>query len=148
MGKGPLIALITGILLLGGMIGFHQYSQRKSRPAGRTEARNLKEALEDLPGMIRPKLPIMVDSISEVYDIETTDSMILYYCRILTLTAGSIDTTTVLNGFKEELIHRVCGSDEMTLRFLSEGITIRYLYHDMNKQQFGFLDVLPSDCGY
>jgi hypothetical protein len=104
--------------------------------------------LSKVAAELNRSVPVMIDQETELLPSQGLDGMFIYNYRLVSYSAAQIDAKKFAAGAKQRLVQRACHTSETRDDFLKKGITLRYSYHDKDKQPIAAVDVAPSDCGF
>lgn len=68
-----------------------------------------------------------------------------YFVSVLNYSIEDVDIDAFLEFMQPNLINDVCTS-ERHKKFISKGVSIRYVYSDEKQQEFTAITIHPSDC--
>ena len=130
---GFVIGVALGILIYRHLMG--------SRPV--SDADLAKASAE-----LNRRLPIMVDSETQLVSTTGVGRVLQYNYHLLNLTVTPDQASALLNNERPRLISFACSTPATRNTFLKRGITLRYAYTDRNGYDLFTIEVAPKDCGF
>jgi len=106
-------------------------------------AKNLSEASAQL----NQKLPIMVDSMTQLESTVAMDSVLQYNMRLITVTAADLQSHELQHSVTPQITRLACSKPATRDLFLKHGVSVRYSYTDRNGYDLFTVTVTPRDCG-
>jgi hypothetical protein len=95
---------------------------------------------------LKKKLPIMLDSETELYGIYFIKHDVVYVNRLINMDAGTITNRELFyNLSRNDLLKNVCNKANPN-RTLQEGDTLIFKYTDKNRLPLFDVVIKPSDC--
>ncbi|HKE88834.1 MAG TPA: hypothetical protein VKB45_00775 [Gemmatimonadales bacterium] len=134
---GRLLGLISGVLV--GIL-VYRYLQR-SRPV--SDADLAKASTE-----INRRLPIMVDSETQLVSTSGMNHVLQYNYRLVNLAVTQDQASALLNYERPRIRNFACSTPATRNTFLKRGITLHYAYTDRNGYDLFMIEVAPKDCGF
>ena len=107
-------------------------------------AKNLATASAEL----NRRLPIMVDSVTQLESTVAMDSVLQYNMRLTNVTVTQEQATALLNLVRPQIKRLACSRPETRNTFLRRGVSLRYAYADRNGYDLFTIVVAPRDCGF
>jgi hypothetical protein len=130
-------------VLVGYLIWFVAPEYLREREDPRSEARLSRIAAE-----INRSLPFMIDKETELLPTVGAEGMLIYNYRLVSFSAAQLDRTKFATTAKQQVTQGACNAPDTRDNFLKKGVTLRYAYHDKDKQNIATVDVKPADCGW
>jgi hypothetical protein len=137
-----LLGVVIGVSLC---ILIYRYTLGPGRLMSRAAvAKNLATASAEL----NRRLPIMVDSMTELESTIAMDSVLQYNMRLTSMTITQEQATALRNIVRPEITRLACSKPDTRTTFLKRGVSLRYSYTDRNGYDLFTINVAPRDCGF
>ena len=107
-----------------------------------------KEFLGKVAAEINQSLPVMIDKETELLPATIAEGMLIYNYRLISYSVTQLDRKKFAAAARQQVTQGACSRPETRDGFLNKGVTLRYSYHDKDKQPIATVDVTPSDCGF
>ena len=130
---GIVIGAALGILIYRHLVG--------SRPLSDADlARTSAE--------LNRRLPIMVDSQTQLVSTTGTGRVLQYNYHLVNVTVTPDQATALMNMERPRIRNFACSTPATRNTFLKQGITLRYAYTDRNGYDLFTIEVTPENCGF
>ena len=130
---GFVIGASLGILIYRHLVG--------SRPVSDADLARVSTELNR-------RLPIMVDSETQLVSTTGIDRVLQYNYRLINVTFSQDEVSAVRNNVRPHLVSVACSTPATRNTFLKRGITLHYAYTDRNGYDLFTIEVAPKDCGF
>ncbi len=90
-------------------------------------------------------LPDMVNQDMLLLDTAYKDMEFSYFVSVLNYSIDDVDIDAFHEFMRPNLINDICTS-ERHQKFISKGVSIRYVYSDEKQQEFTTMIIHPADC--
>jgi hypothetical protein len=107
----------------------------------------LREVLNEVAAEINRSVPVMIDRETELLPAVAADGMLIYNYRLINFSTAQLDHAKFAAAATQQVTQGACNAPETRDGLLKKGVTLRYAYHDKDKQPIATVDVKPSDCG-
>lgn len=102
--------------------------------------------LSRIAAELNRSVPVMIDAETELMPVQSTEGVLIYNYRLVNYSLTQIDRGKFAAGAKQRVTQGACNTAETRDDFLNKGVTLRYRYHDKDKQHIATIDVTPADC--
>ncbi len=106
-----------------------------------------KAALEQLAAKLNQRLPVRLDSGTELLSMTGLEGVLVYNYRLVNKSADDVDTDVLRTSVEPAVTRKACSAPELRDDLLQQGVTLRYSYADKEQLPLISFDVTPSDCG-
>ena len=108
----------------------------------------MAKSLSEASAQLNQRLPIMVDSMTQLESTVAMDSVLQYNMRLTTMTITEEQASAVRSIVGPQITRLACSKPETRDMFLKRGITLRYSYTDRNGYDLFTINVPPRACGF
>ncbi len=105
-----------------------------------------KEYLMEVAEISNKDLPVMIDEQTELVKLEGIEGILVYHYRLPTIKPGQITSTYLIEQLSPSVTSNTCSIAETRENFLDKGVTLRYIYNDLNNGEIARFDIEVSDC--
>jgi hypothetical protein len=95
---------------------------------------------------INTQLPKMIDETTEWYAATAEDTTLVYYYRLINVQAAEINAEAVRANVKQMIRDNACTNADTRHNILDQGYTLRFAYHDKDKNPILSIDLRQADC--
>lgn len=96
--------------------------------------------------LINSKLPIQLDSETELRNITLQGNSIEYIYALRTKQKLEVKIPELEQSFKKEMIKTYCANSDMMITFRNSGYTAKYIYLDSTSQELFSTEITPQEC--
>lgn len=138
--------LLSGMVSLGAIAiflisaGIIQYIINSNRDV------TSKEYLKEVAEVTNKDLPMMIDEQTELVKLEGLEGILVYHYRLPTIQPGQLTSAYLIKQLRPSVTDNTCAIPETRDNFINKGVTLRYLYKDLNNGEIAQFDIAESDC--
>ncbi len=103
--------------------------------------------IRDAVTEVNKSTPMMVDGTTQLVNAVGVGDAIVYHYKLLNVRLSKIDPNKVVQLLRPSVKNGVCSNPSTRDGVLGNGITMRYVYHDMYGTYIAAFEVTPRDCG-
>lgn len=103
--------------------------------------------ISDAVAEVNKSTPMMVDKTTQLLNAVGVGDAIVYHYKLLNVRLDRIDPDKVVQLLRPSVKNGVCSNPSTRDGVLGNGITMRYVYHDMLGTYITAFEVTPRDCG-
>ncbi|MDE7469703.1 MAG: hypothetical protein K2M30_05405 [Desulfovibrionaceae bacterium] len=96
--------------------------------------------------LLNEKLPIQLDSETELRNVQLQDSSIQYTYGLLTKQKLEIKVAELQKAFRKEILKTYCANSDIMIAFRDSGYTAKYVYLDRDSQEIFSTEITPKEC--
>ena len=96
--------------------------------------------------LINEKLPIQLDSETELRSVQLQDNSIQYTYGLLTKQKLEIKVAELQKAFTKEILKTYCANSDIMIAFRDSGYTAKYVYLDKDSQEIFSTEITPKEC--
>lgn len=92
-------------------------------------------------------LPVMVDEVTEFYEVEGLDGVLVFRYRFPSVAPEDVDVSAFLERMEPAVLSQICADPELRSRFIDEGVVLRFSYATSDRSEFATIEVNSEACG-
>lgn len=105
-----------------------------------------QEYLMEVAEITNKDLPMMIDEQTELVKLEGIEGILVYHYRLPTIKPDQITSAYLIEQLRPSVTNNTCSITDTRENFLDKGVTLRYIYKDLNNGEIAQFDVAVSDC--
>jgi hypothetical protein len=143
--KTSWVILLILFIIFSSLIG--EYIGKKSIDNYYSGKKNIaiNEALLETANQINSKLPLMIDSETQLNTTIGINKTFRYNYTLVNHPASDLSADILEHNLKQKITNSVCTSKEMEI-FMKNGVTIEYAYFGNDGKQISVISISPSNC--
>ena len=110
--------------------------------------KDVSAMLSEVADSANHRLPMMLDSETEVTSTVALNHVLQYNYRLVRLDAANADGAALKAKLQNQIRDRGCNSPVLRNKLLRKGITVRFAYSDSSNQELFTIGLEPKDCGF
>lgn len=105
-----------------------------------------REHYENAIALINEKLPVTLDSETQLRSIQLLGNTIQYTYVLLNKQKYEIKITELENSFKKEVLKTYCANSDVMITFRNSGYIAEYIYRDSASEIIFTTQITPREC--
>ena len=97
---------------------------------------------------VNRRLPIMVDSETQLVSTTGLDRVLQYNYRLVNVSVTQAQAASLMRIVRPGILRSACSTPQTRNTFLKRGVTLRYAYADRSGYDLFTIEVAPRDCGF